>query len=141
MGSPYWNLLSVEVTRMDETHSTVTGQRVSCPLSHPALPPSTSAYIYIYSISFRASIFSSTSTSTSIYRSPEPHLFLCFTFILTNNCLFSDQHAGAVFGSVPHIVQVDDYNEQLSFKVSTARTGVALSVKFAEVVKCCSGHR
>ena len=25
VGSPYWNLLSVEVTRMDDTHSTVTG--------------------------------------------------------------------------------------------------------------------
>jgi hypothetical protein len=30
--------------------------------------------------------------------------------------------SGAVFGSVPHIVQVDDYSEQLSFKVTAHST-------------------
>ena len=113
---------------MDETHSTVTGQSVSCPI--PLY-----LHLYLYFISTRASNFSSTSTPIFMY------VYICIPillYIISNQQLsISDEHAGAVFGSVPHIVQVDDYNEQLSFKVSTVRTGVALSVKYAQVVKLC----
>jgi hypothetical protein len=48
--------------------------------------------------------------------------------LLTVEAVRADGHksriTGAVFGSVPHIVQVDDYVDLLSFKVTDAEPAI-----------------
>lgn len=44
--------------------------------------------------------------------------FLTLTLFSFSLSFFPSMMAGAVFGSVPHIVQVDDYVDTLAFKVS-----------------------